>query len=880
MTDLAPGGVAFDLGVEAPLHGSEAALSIESLRSLGARPAVVDDGDEGRTISYEELAERVERRRDALGDGRRLVALAGANDVDTIVTVLAAFDGGHALMIAEPGRALDGLAGTYHPDTVVTCGRGTVEIAHPTGWDEPSAHDLHPDLALLLSTSGTTGGSKVVRLSAAAVDSNARAIAQALELSDRDRAITTLPLHYCYGLSVITSHLAAGASIVLTDNAVVDPCFWRAVERWEVTTLAGVPYTFEMIERLGRDVLRVPSMRLLTQAGGRMEPDAVRRFDELGEEAGWGFAVMYGQTEATARMAVSPPDEVRRHPTSVGCAIPGGAFRIDRACDDRDAGIGEVVYTGPNVMMGYACGSGDLARGHDLRELRTGDLGRLDRDGRLELVGRASRFVKIHGKRVDLDDIENRLSTPDCRVVCVGDDDGIVVVTESDELDRVTLDDGLYDRACAEVSIPAARVIAATIPQIPRTASGKVDGPSLVEVGRSVVPSGSTEQTDRTVAAAFELVLGLDAVDPSSTFADLGGDSFSYVEMSVRLERVLGDLPADWHLTPIAVLEQHREDGMPSSRFWTRLDTGVLIRAIAILLIVCTHMGVFRLAGGAHALLAVVGYNIARFQLTASDVPGRFRRSASTIARVAVPTTLWIGLNMLIVGGYSVGALLLVNNYTGDAARRGGRWEYWYFETFVQIMVVVALVFAIPAVRRVERRGPFVFALGVLALTLVIRFDVVQWGGEYNEMFRTHTVAGFVALGWCAQRADSTWKRLVVTVLAVVVTFGYFGQFDRELRIALMIGALIWLPTVRVPRAVVTLIAPIAAASMWIFLIHWQVWPLLTPSMHNGLAFWLTIASGVGVWWMIDRLGRFVRDSTGWKHWGSREDRSTTSLPT
>ncbi len=209
---------------------------------------------------------------------------------------------------------------------------------------------------------------------------------------------------------------------------------------------------------------------------------------------------------------------------------------------------------------------------------------------------------------------------------------------------------------------------------------------------------------------------------------------------------------------------------------------------------------------------------------------------------------------MALVGGYSIGAMLLVNNYTGDAARRGGRWEYWYFEVFVQVMIVVALVFAIPAVRRVERRGPFAFALAVLALTLVVRFDLVQIGGEYNEVFRTHTVACFVALGWCAQRAATNAQRILVTILAVVTTFGYFGQFDREWRVVLMIAALTWLPTVVLPRALVVVVTPIAAASMWIFLIHWQVWPLLTPWMHNGLAFWLTVGTGVGVWWAVRRV--------------------------
>ena len=861
MTDLARPAASPPLGLSGvgpadhPLP-----LSSAGLRRHGDRAALIVDG--GEILSFSELADRVVERRMDLGENRRLIALGSGSDLETVITLLAALDGRHALLIVEPGPSFETVIASYGPDTVVTTADGVTSVDHVTPVAHESRHDLHPDLALLLATSGTTGGAKLVRLSLDAVQSNASAIAEALELSERDRAITTLPLHYCYGLSVITSHLGVGASIVFTDASVVDPCLWRAVEEWEVTTLAGVPYTFEMIERRGLGVLRTPSLRLLTQAGGRMHPDLVRRLAELGCEAGWGLAVMYGQTEATARMAVCPPNAVSAETGSVGWAIPGGSFRIDGEADD--SGVGEVVYSGPNVMMGYATAVADLSRGAEVTELRTGDLGRLDATGRLELVGRSSRFVKIHGKRIDLDHLELRLTTPGRRVRCGGDDDGVVAVVETVGIDGTdAIDQDLREEVCAAVSIPSARIVAVTMAEIPRTASGKIDLPAVVDRARLIGEPDSVDRSDSvdaSVAAALALVLGLQQVHDSASFADLGGDSFSYVEMSVRLERLLGDLPNDWHLRSVSELELLRQ-GRGSERSWmTRVDTSVVIRAVAILLIVCTHMRVFRIPGGAHALLAVVGYNVARFQLADHDVPGRLRRAGSTIARVAVPTSLWIGLNMVVVGGYSIGSMLLVNSYFGDAARRGGRWEYWYFETFVQVMVVLALLFAVPAVRRLERRGPFVFALGVLAMTLVVRFDLVQWGGEYNEVFRAHTVACFVALGWCAQRADTMWKRLAVTLLAVVTTFGYFDQFDRELRIVLMIGALVWIPSVRLPRPVAVGVGVIAAASMWIFLVHWQVWPVLTPWMHNGLAFWLTIATGVGVWWIGRWIARWRAD--------------------
>tara|TARA_B110000879_G_scaffold49315_1_gene69621 strand:+ start:132 stop:1280 length:1149 start_codon:yes stop_codon:yes gene_type:complete len=357
------------------------------------------------------------------------------------------------------------------------------------------------------------------------------------------------------------------------------------------------------------------------------------------------------------------------------------------------------------------------------------------------------------------------------------------------------------------------------------------------------------------VQAVFELIVGPVRAPTTQTFASLGGDSFSYVEMSIRLEELIGRLPVDWHLQSVSKLTALANEHEPDpTRRWVRLDTSIAIRALAIVMIVCTHMGLYRVPGGAHTLLLVLGYNVARFQLSSADTPGRLRNVLGTVARVAVPTVAWIGMQMLLFGGYSLGALFLVNNYFGSAWRRDGRWEYWYFETFVQSIIVIGLLFAIPVVRQAERRAPFEFALGVVAITLLFRFQIIELGDSYNSMFRPHTVACFIALGWAAQRARQIWQGLLVTALLAVTSVGYFDQVDREWRIILLGAALIWLPTIPLPRLAVRPISVIAAASMHIFLVHWQVWPVFTPWLDLHLALVATIATGVAVWSTFDRL--------------------------
>ena len=808
------------------------ALTLKQLRSFGARPAVIA-GD--RVIAFDELAERIDDRIAERGTNQRHVeVIVGRPDLETVVDFLAALNIGNPVALAS----------------------GEVAAAQlETRFGNTEAGDIHPDLALLMSTSGTTGKSKLVRLSKTAVTSNAIAIADYLALGTDDRAITSLPLHYCYGLSVLTSHLAVGASVVLTENAVVDPCFWAAVDRWDVTGLAGVPYTFELLDRqraTGVERLAARSLRYVTQAGGRLDPADVDHLVHLGDQHDFDMFVMYGQTEATARMAYLDPDAARTWPGSIGRPIPGGAIEL-RPVQDAEPGIGEIVYSGPNVMMGYATCPEDLTRGHEFPDLPTGDLARINDAGLLEITGRVNRTVKVHGLRTDLDQLEADLADRGIIARCAGDDGGLVIARLDEAIESVTHDTELLNAAAQLVAIPRALLAAVSLPAWPRTLSGKIDLPSITTAARSI--SRAHVGPHDTVQAVFELIVGPVRAPTTQTFASLGGDSFSYVEMSIRLEELIGRLPVDWHLQSVSKLNALANEHEPDpTRRWVRLDTSIAIRALAIVMIICTHMGLYRVPGGAHTLLLVLGYNIARFQLSSADTPGRLRKVLGTVARVAVPTVAWIGMQMLLFGGYSLGALFLVNNYFGSAWRRDGRWEYWYFETFVQSIIVIGLLFAIPVVRQAERRAPFEFALGVVAITLLFRFQIIELGDSYNSMFRPHTVACFIALGWAAQRARQIWQGLLVTALLAVTSVGYFDQVDREWRIILLGAALIWLPTIPLPRLAVRPISVIAAASMHIFLVHWQVWPVFTPWLDLHLALVATIATGVAVWWSLDRL--------------------------
>lgn len=288
---------------------------------------------------------------------------------------------------------------------------------------------LYPELALLLSTSGSTGSPKLVRQSYKNVFSNASAISAYLELNELEKPITTLPMNYTYGLSIINSHLLTGACIIMTNRSLMEKEFWAIFKEQEATSFGGVPYTYEILKKLRFQRMDLPSLRTMTQAGGKLSPQLHKEFAEYALEKGIHFIVMYGQTEATARMSYLPHDKALIKYGSMGIAIPGGKFSLIDAEENiisESNIVGELVYEGENVTLGYAECREDLQKGDERNGvLFTGDMAKKDDDGYYYIVGRKKRFLKIYGNRVNLDEVERMLATayPDMEFACIGVDD-------------------------------------------------------------------------------------------------------------------------------------------------------------------------------------------------------------------------------------------------------------------------------------------------------------------------------------------------------------------------------------------------------------------------------------------------------------------------
>lgn len=344
---------------------------------------------------------------------------------------------------------------------------------------EPLAQkEINPDLQLCLTTSGSTGSPKLVRLSERNLESNAESIAEYLKITEKERPVTTLPMYYSFGMSVINSHLIKGATILLTDKAVMQREFWSFTKEQMATSIAGVPYTYEMLKRLRFFRMDLPGLKTMIQAGGKLNAAYVKEYVDFAEQNGKEFIVMYGQTEAAPRMSYLPFDKAVEKNASIGIAIPGGELCIidgdGNTIEEYDVD-GELVYKGENVCLGYAEKREDLMLGDDNHGvLHTGDIARKDADGYFYITGRMKRFVKVWGNRCNLDATEQLVKAITANCACVGVDDQITVFVTEEGLDEqikaLLVEKTGFNPRAFQVKV---------LPEILKFDSGKINYPAL-----------------------------------------------------------------------------------------------------------------------------------------------------------------------------------------------------------------------------------------------------------------------------------------------------------------------------------------------------------------------------------------------------------------
>jgi len=422
----------------------------------------------GFNISYSELNLKVHNYTKFLSDynlENQLAFLPMQSDVDSVVRYLACLRESIIPLLLSPELEkglLKNLRNIYEPALVF----GPDGIHDVTIYDYPVSQSLLPkNLALLLSTSGSTGSSKLVKLSHQNLQANAKSISEYLYIQPDEKAFCSLPLSYSYGISVLNSHLNSGACVHLSSLNPLSEGYYDKLMAESITSISGVPFFYQMLFRTGFFKKDIPSLKVMTQAGGKLSDKLTVKFNEYALQHQINFYVMYGQTEATARISYVPPEALSQKIGSVGIAIPDGNLSL--------SGNGELIYSGPNVMLGYAQDRVELqSPDRNLGRLYTGDIGKQDEDGYFYITGRVKRFIKIAGARLGLDEIESALEDAfNLGFLVAGEDEKLLIFIEDAQLDILDVTNFLQSK----YSINRTFVKVKIVKEILRKSNGKKD---------------------------------------------------------------------------------------------------------------------------------------------------------------------------------------------------------------------------------------------------------------------------------------------------------------------------------------------------------------------------------------------------------------------
>lgn len=459
--------------------------------------AVLDEN--GNQLTYQELMETGCRLAGKIG-GRCLVFILCKNRVGALIGYTACLNHNIVPLLLEADldkEFLDKLLMTYKPDYLLAPQNLEKELDKfllkyrfwgysllETGYKK--TYQLNTELSLLLATSGSTGSPKLVRLGYHNILANMQTGVFCLGIDSSKKLITVLPVSHIYELAMVSTYLSVGAKILLTEKGVLQKEFWDFFKQNEATSFDGVPFTYEMLEKIQFRRMDLPSLEIMTQGGGKLELSLQERFSQYAQQRGKAFYIMFGATETTSWMTCLSEKDSFKKGGSVGRATPVGKVYIIDNHGNKTMNpdvTGELICEGLNVALGYAgCGE-DLIKGDENHGwITTGDIARFDQEGFCYIVGRKKRFLKVLGNRVSLDELDSLIkahfSELDC--ACTGTDDRVhIFITQKGMEEQVRK--FISEKTCLHFSVFSVHAI----DRIPRNGSGKVNYKELEQYDRS-----------------------------------------------------------------------------------------------------------------------------------------------------------------------------------------------------------------------------------------------------------------------------------------------------------------------------------------------------------------------------------------------------------
>lgn len=451
--------------------------------------------DSGYTLSYGEICHTIYDF-ESLNLPRSVIFCLCENSAGSLMGYLSFLNNGQVPLLLSANMDADLLSNleqAYLPSYYWVSERKAKELAGKTLFSacgyvllktDNAPYPLHEKLSMLLTTSGSTGSPKLVRHKYGNLEANAVNVAKAFSWAGDENGICDLPMNYTMGLNVINSYLVTGASVLMVKANLMDPEFWKFIKEQGGTSFTGVPFSYEVMRRIGFDKMDLPELHTLAEGGGKLTDKMFNWIATFCKNSGKRFCATFGTSETSARMAFLNPAMALEKIGSIGKSIPNGElFLVDEVQNEDGSATGELAYRGPNVTMGYALCKEDLLKGDEFcGEYHTGDIAKRDAEGYYYIIGRKGRFLKLFGLRVSLDETERILKTryPNVDFVCTGDDKRMnIFVTDAKVKGEV------IPFISEKTNIHNSAFKAFVIEEIPRNEYGKVRFAELDKMARN-----------------------------------------------------------------------------------------------------------------------------------------------------------------------------------------------------------------------------------------------------------------------------------------------------------------------------------------------------------------------------------------------------------
>jgi len=779
-------------------------------------------------------------------------------------------------------------------DRISAC--GIVEIVEPGdgyGWVVRQAQlSESTDLAHVAFTSGTEGEPKGVLLTHLNLSNTMRRLQEKMGMDASIREYVGIPVYHSFGFGRCRAIAAVGGRAYLPRAGfnIREICSLLAAD--QINAVSAVPSLWRialknrnLIERYGN---KMQWIEIGSQPMSGAEKLALRSLFPSAR-----IVQHYGLTEASRSTLLDVSLASLSELDSVG--EPNGDVEIDTSEGGR------IRIRGGHVAAEVLIAG---KRGRNMDEegwFRTNDLGEI-RSGKLYFNGRLDQVINSGGIKVSPDSLETLI------MAALGIEDGIAVAKIPDEMrgDGVLVaiknDVGPSNHRILDASAEALRslgvdasssVHAMRVSELPITQSGKVKrqalsaqyqesmqytkngGPRPWIEHRSTLNNPAVSYGTRiktlarkwgfgrtnSVRGLYEKVFPARRVAAGDTFVTLGGDSLSFVEVSIGLEELLGQLPENWQILTIAELESIR----PRSTFLHLVDTSLLLRFVGILAVVTVHFTPLDVGGATFLLLVIVGFNFARFQLSNVLATGSVMPVLISALRLGLPLFLMVAMLEVRHQKLDVMDLALLGNWKDHAIQR---MDFWFVALVVQVLVITAMIMAVPAVRAYARSNPLAFSYGLLiAVVATATFVPFLWSTEYLYNRVPHMLMWLFALGWIVHQATSVAQKLVAVAIAITLPLWMWGTEGLPwvghgpVWVAAGCVALLFIREVPVPRVVSRLVYWVGGASMFIYIVHWSarsIWNRIVPGEHLVADVFVGIVAGVIAWWLWESGARFL----------------------